>query len=336
MMKVAVVGTGAMGRIHAAAWSSMPDVQLVALLGRNADQTRRAAAEYGAAAMENWQALLQDEEVAVVDLCIPTPLHKTFTLEAAAHGKHVICEKPIALEEKDAIDMIEGCRKAGVQLYIAHVLRFFPAYAQARRQIRGGALGTMRCFLASRHGTNPGRDGQWYADPAQSGGVLLDLMIHDLDFLRWTFGEVESVFAVGSGGESELCRHAVLAARMKSGMIARLEASWNYPRFESSFEALGTAGSYAESSSSPPLSIRGLSVEKNGGGAVSVPSMLLEKDPYYRQLRHFRDCILLGERPVITAQDALEALKLARLGMRSMEIGSLITMHAVREEEGES
>src|SRR5439155_21919776 len=139
LMRVAIVGTGVMGRVHAEAWSRT-GARITAFVGKpGAGGDTTLAGASGARVATELDAVLG--EVDVVDVCTPTHLHAEFTLRAAAAGKHVVCEKPLALTVPDGLRMIQACRTAGVRLLVAHVLRFFPEYRLAQELVARGEIG---------------------------------------------------------------------------------------------------------------------------------------------------------------------------------------------------
>src|SRR5262249_37879271 len=164
-----------------------------------------------------------------VDICVPNDLHREYALKAALAQKHILCEKPIALSLEDAAAMVEAARSAGVLLLIAHPLRFWPEYVRIRYILRSGGLGrwftiTMRRMLSlliSARG-----EGGWRHSPERMGGAILDLQIHDLDFLYWTFGLPESVYCASvcsaDGGRNH--NHALF--HFPGGMTALVESSY--------------------------------------------------------------------------------------------------------------
>ena len=132
----------------------------------------------------------------MVDICTPGTAHKGPVLAAAAAGKAIICEKPLARMLADAQAMVDACEAAGVPLYVAHVVRFFPEFALAKKQLDSGALGRPAVMRTVRAGSFP-RPGNsfssdYYGDFSRSGGVIQDVGIHDIDYHRWCFGEVEA------------------------------------------------------------------------------------------------------------------------------------------------
>ena len=192
-MRIGIVGVGFMGATHAAGWAQT-EAQIAGFAGETVEDARPLAAAYGGKAYAGLEALLPD--VDVVDICTPTHLHHEMVLRAAAAGKHVICEKPLALTVEQGQEMIAACRRAGVRLLVAHVVRYFTQYALAKQAVESGQVGKVGVVRLTRGSYRPKKpSGNWFLDETKSGGILLDLMIHDFDYARWIAGEVESVLA---------------------------------------------------------------------------------------------------------------------------------------------
>ena len=173
-MRIGIVGAGTMGQVHAQAWLEA-GAQVVAVHSASLESALGLAAQYGARVCSSLAELL--EHVDVVDLCVPTHLHHAMTLEAANAGKHVVCEKPMALELSDARAMIEACEKSGVRLFIAHVVRFFPQYRAARDAVQSGQIGSLGVMRLKRTAYQPQVSGEnWFLDSTKSGGMVLDLV----------------------------------------------------------------------------------------------------------------------------------------------------------------
>jgi predicted dehydrogenase len=193
MLRVGIVGAGFMGRLHAAGWARTPAC-LAAMYANVPDKVRQLAHACGTQAVDSLETLI--DRVDVVDICTPTHLHYEMVLKAAAAGKHIVCEKPLARTVEQAEHMIAVCREAGVKLLVAHVVRFFPEYAQAKMIVDRGEIGRVGVVRLRRVSALPTwSEGNWLMDEEKSGGMMLDLMIHDLDYARWVAGEVKRVFA---------------------------------------------------------------------------------------------------------------------------------------------
>lgn len=279
---VGVVGAGAMGATHAQAWRQL-GVEVRLYSRRPATDL---AARVGATLAPSYDDLLGS--VDLVDICSPTPTHPDLVRAAVAAGRPVVCEKPLARTAAQAADLVEAADAAGVLLVPAHVVRFFAAYRRLHRAIGDGELGTVSTAHFTRRVEAP-PPGTWFRDAEQSGEVVLDLMLHDLDQVLWHFGPVDNVTAssLGAGGDS-------VRARLvhTSGVTTTVEATWGPPgtAFATTFEVRGDAGSLASDSLREPST---------------------GEDPYVAQLRDVRRAVETGSPAEVTARDGVEAVALA-------------------------
>lgn len=319
-MNIAVIGCGTMGKMYMERLSKMAGVTLSAISNRSEDILLECAAQFGAAAYTSYEELLASSDVDIVCVTLPTHLHKEVVILAAAHGKHVICEKPLALSPEDAMEMQEACERGGVKLYAAHVLRFFPEYAQLRQQVAADAVGKIGVAHAKRASKSPPAN-SWYVDKVRSGGIILDLMIHDLDFLRWTLGEVKSVFA--SNRTNDGVDYASATLRFVSGAIANVEAYWGYPgSFLTQTELAGTKGVLRfDSTQTRSMVVQRSDPEPFHLRGVGFPNRSSLVDPFTTQLQHFISCLRSGSEPIVTAADGVMAVRLACAAIESLQTG---------------
>ncbi len=326
MLRVGIVGAGTMGRTHASAYMKLPNTQLVGFYDADQAFAQRVASQFGVKAIESYDALLQ--QVDMVDICTPTPTHLELVLKSASAGKHILCEKPLGRTLEQCEQMIEAVNKAGVTLMPAQVLRFFPEFKQARDLVLAGAVGTPAAIRTRRGGPYPRAANDWYADFEQSGGPILDMVIHDFDWLRWTFGEVERVFAKALTFKNlDHIDYALITLRLKSGAIAHVEANWADPSgFKVDFEIAGDAGMIAfDSRFAMPLFVAKADTG-GGGGGVAVPESPLAEDPYMLEIQHFVDSVEAGRQPSITAEDGMKAVEIALAAIESVRTGKVIRL----------
>jgi UDP-N-acetylglucosamine 3-dehydrogenase len=321
-LKVAVIGAGTMGSMHAQAYTRIRDVKLVGMVDPREDQVAPLASRFGTKAYTSLNEVLENENPDVIDVCVPTYLHKRIVETAARQKKHIICEKPIARTLAEAREMIDICKNEGVHLFIAQVVRFFPEYAKAHDMVVSGAIGQVGTVRTMRGGIFPTAWQDWYANVEKSGTVILDAMIHDFDFLRWCFGEVERVYAKSIWGR-ELNRmdHALVSLRFKNGIIAHCEGTWAYPSgFRTQLEIAGSDG-IIHHDSDEAMPIRSVIRSQSHTGGVAVPESPLLKDPYLLELEHFIDCIRFEKEPIVTAEDGYKALEIALAALESAQTG---------------
>ncbi|TBL78582.1 Gfo/Idh/MocA family protein [Paenibacillus thalictri] len=326
MLKVAMVGCGTMGRSHAYNLSRMPEVEFVGIYDAQHELAEKVAAEYGAAAFASFDEMIGTADPDLVCVTLPTYLHKEYVLRTAEYGKHVFCEKPIAPTVEDAAEMMQFCESKGVKLFVGHVVRFFPEYADMKKHIDSGAIGRIGVVHTKRIGSHPGQARAWYKNASLSGGVIMDLMIHDIDYLRSVLGKAVSVYAVQKTSES--LDYALVTLRFANGAIANLEASWGYPGpFTTAAEFAGSEGVIRfNSEQAKSLKIAKTVIDEQGEHAVSVPKSPTMFDPYYLELKHFIECIQTGAEPIVSAADACAALAISLAAAESARTGKPVAL----------
>lgn len=328
MYNIFLIGAGTMGRVHAEAYSQMKNVNVLGIVDPHVENAQKLAGILKSKAFSSFEeALHVIKQADVIDICLPTHLHKEFVLRSANEGKHVICEKPLAGNLNDAGHMIEYCKEKEVRLFVGHVLRFFPEYKQAKQMIESGKAGTVKLARTSRGGKFPEGSANWFGNVEQSGGLILDMIIHDFDFLRWCFGEVERVYAksVTEQGEFNL-QYALVTLRFKSGVIAHVEGSWAHEGFIMKFELSGTTGVIDyDSSQEQPIGFVNRSKTADYL-AVAVPEGLMAFNPYYLELQHFLSCLKKNEESIVTADDAYRAMEISLAAIESIRTRSPITL----------
>jgi len=333
-MRVGIVGAGFMGTTHAAGWAET-GAEIVGFTAETATEAEPLALAYGARVFPELQALI--DAVDVVDVCTPTHLHHPIVLQAAAAGKHIICEKPLARHVAEAQEMVRACREAGVQLLVAHVVRFFPEYALAQAQVAGGAIGRPGVLRLTRGSYRPKKPvGNWFLDEAKSGGILMDLMIHDFDYARWIAGEVESVFArrVTATHPDAPVDYGLAILRHRSGALTHVAGAWAYPppTFRTGLEIAGDQGLIQfDSDMTAPIT----NLLRRDGGAdapdVALPPSPTSESPYTTQIKEFYNA-LQGDGPSrVTAEDGLAAVQIAIAAMESVTSGKAVRLEMLPE-----
>lgn len=331
MTNLAIIGAGTMGAIHARSCLDIPDARVTWVADTDAARAAALAAVFGARATTDTNAALGAPDVEAAIVAVPTDRHRAVTEQAAARGVHVFCEKPLARTAADARAMLAACARSGVRLMVGHVVRFFPEYARLYAELQRGAIGQVGVARASRlnryPASAPGGARAWYADLARSGGPILDLMIHDLDTLRWYFGPVERVFArsLSDTPHQPQVDYALAILRFASGVIAHVEASWAHAGFRTALEITGEHGAlrHASDETTPIRVERPLpdppASESPAPSGTLVPRGPLPAGPYEAELRHFLACLATGA-PFLT--EGTE-------GLRALEIG-LAALHSAR------
>lgn len=330
MINVGIVGTGLMGEYHARAWAQTA-ARLVGMTSLDPARDQQLCAQYGGQPFASLAELL--DAVDVIDICTPTHLHHPMVLQAAQAGKHIVCEKPLGRTAQQVDEMVTACRQAGVKLLVAQVVRFFPEYAQAQQISASGALGRIGVVRLKRVSSGPSWGDNWFADFAKSGGMILDLMVHDFDYARWVAGEVESVYAQSVRGRSPDAPtdYALAILRHTSGALSHVEGGWAYPPplFRTALEIAGELGLIEHpAESSNPLSIR--LKDAATGPAMSVPRSPLLEDPYVTEIKHFYQVLAHDAPSRVAPEDGAAAVKIALAAMESVRTGRRVALEEVR------
>jgi len=323
-MRVGIVGAGTMGEVHAAAWRAT-GADLVGCTSLHLAQREALTKRYGIRAFTDYAALL--DRVDIVDVCVPTLLHGPMVLQAAKASKHVICEKPIALTLEDAEAMIRSCTQAGVRLFVGMVVRFFPQYRLAKELVANGQLGQLGVIRLKRASYPPAIQDNWYLDESRSGGMIIDLMIHDFDYARWLAGEVDRVYALRGQPTNGPVQYAQAILRFRSGAMALVEGSWANPPgvFRTAIDIAGSAGLIEWDSDQMPTVRTFFPPGASETAAVGLPISGLTDDPYTAEIQHAYQAILSGTPFDVTAEDALQSLRIALSVKESIVTGRPVT-----------
>ena len=298
---------------------------MTVLAARRRGRTFRAAS-VGAELSDDLHAAISDPEVDAVDVCLPTPHHREFAEAAFAAGKHVLLEKPIALTLEDADAICAAAQASGRLFMVGLVLRFWPEYVELQRRVAAGELG--RPVAMSTMRLSPPVDwNAWMLDPAKSGGVPVDLLVHDFDQMNWLLGTPRRVFARAPQPEHV---HALVEYDGAQGLAeGSMAMPKSYP-FSSNVRVLADGGVAEYAFSAAPAedggnigasdSARGLWLYPRGGEPVSVP--VESADPWGPEIAAFVEAVETGSTPQHgTGSQARLALAVSLAAARSLESG---------------
>lgn len=323
---VGVVGAGLVARLHLDAWRELNvPVRILSPSGAN-----EVAAEYrDAVVARSWGELL--ERCSVIDICTPTDVHAALAADAIAARRHVICEKPLALDARSAAGLAAAAANAGVLLLPAHVGRFVPAYEALHDAVRSGRLGTVVFARFTRASRAPGSGG-WVRNDERSGGIIFDQTISDIDQALWTAGPVARVLARrtvwpnASGTASTM-----LVLSHLGGAITHIVGIWGPPRtpFRTTYRVTGTTGTLTHDSIEvPALRLRGSTVEPPG---AFVDTGLAS--PFTAELAEFLRAVIAGVSPRVDASDGVAAVAVAAAARESAATGRAVRIPRVTQDE---
>ncbi len=336
MIKVGILGAGFMGGMHAEVYHNLPNAELVALADRDLDKARKLAGRYKVISYSSAEGLFDKEKIDVVDICLPTFFHKEYVLKAAREGKHVLCEKPIALTTEDADEMIDTAEKEGVKFMIGQVIRFWPEYIQLREIYEGGKLGKLRSITCIRLSPTPDWAwDNWLTDPQRSGGALLDLHIHDTDYLLYLLGKPLSLICCVSS-HCLPYGHVFTTFTFSDNVIAFAEGGWDMPEnfpFTMAYTALFEKGAVEFNSRAEKT----LTIYKSGQKvdyppvqqqlfpAADAEGNIAQLGGYFSEIKYFIDCVENDQEPVqASARAARDSLELVLAEKESAETGKII------------
>ncbi|HEX9598386.1 MAG TPA: Gfo/Idh/MocA family oxidoreductase [Gaiellaceae bacterium] len=327
-VRLGLAGLGRMGQLHAANLAGrVPSAELVRVVDADEDVARSTADRLGVEWSTSFNDLLADPEVDGVVVATSTPSHAEFVGRAAAAGKHVFCEKPIAHGVGPTVRAIDAAAAAGIKLQVGFHRRFDPDFAAATARIKGGELGRVYFFRTSlRDKQSPSIE---YI--AGSGGFFVDVTIHDLDAARWMVGEIDEVTAFGAAlsdpafAEVGDIDNAVVAMRFAGGALGVIDnsraAGYGY---ECSTEVMGSNAT-VRIGHHRRFHTQWLT---QGSDSVDWVDDFTERYPqaYVLELEDFAAAVRDDRSPAVTGEDALAALMLARACDRSMREGRTVRL----------
>jgi predicted dehydrogenase len=321
-MKFAVLGLGFMGSTHLKALRAIPGVEVAAVCSLDeraltGDLSAIQGNIGGPGERQDFSAVkkyrdpgppLADPEIDAVDICLPTNLHAAIAIEALRAGKHVLVEKPMALDGATADAMVAEAEKQGRILMAAQVVRFIPAYAALRNLVRGGELGAVRSAAFRRRCAAPAWGG-WLMDPKQSGGGIFDLLIHDVDFCLHLLGNPEAVLATGYENLA-LGIDCVNAQLFYPQGVAAISGGWHHPKsypFSADYTVVADGGTVEFNSATPaPM----LYAQDGASRELSITGV----DGYAAEVLYFVECCRAGSNPALCPPaESADAVKMMRL-----------------------
>lgn len=328
MITVAILGGGFMAASHAASYRALAGrVRVKTVASRRSSRAAAVAESVGAELTDDLASVLADPEVDAVDVCLPTQLHREWAEASLAARKHVLLEKPIALTLADADAVVAAAERNDRVFMVGLVLRFWPEYVELQRRVSGGELGDVHSVSTLR--LSPPADwNEWMADAGKSGGVAVDLLVHDFDQMNWLLGAPRRVFARAPRPDH------VLALVEYDGAQGLAEGSMAMPKaypFTSNVRVLAENGVSEYAFNAAPAqdggnvgasdAPRGLRLYlRDRPDPIPVP--VEPADPWGPEISYFVECIEDGRMPEQgTAAQARAALAVSLAAGRSLRSG---------------
>ncbi len=333
-VNVGLIGAGRIGRVHAEHLAyRIPEANLVAVADVIEEAARKAATDFGIPhAYRDHRAIMEDDAIEAVIVCSSTDTHAQMIQEAAEAGKHVFCEKPIALDLPSIDRALEAVEKAGVKLQVGFNRRFDPSFRRVRELVASGALGTPHILrITSRDPAPP---------PIEyikvSGGIFLDMTIHDFDMARFLIGsEVEEIFAAGNvlvdpeiGAVGDIDT-AIITLRFANGALGAIDNSRKAVYgYDQRVEVFGSAGMAMVSNQTPDNVVLS---DAEGVHSAKPLYFFVERyaEAYVEEMRAFLRCILEDTPPPVTGIDGRIPVVMGYAARKSYEEGRPVRLSEV-------
>jgi predicted dehydrogenase len=332
MQNIGLVGLGFIGKTHLEAYNQIENGQVIAICTSVELKEQEVSSFYKGSFVTNYEDLLKNDAIDMIDICLPTYLHEEYIIKAANAGKHIICEKPLTLTVESANRIISAVKKNNVKLFVGNVLRFWPEYEEIKSYSLTDKLKDIEIVHAKRLGQPPTWS-SWFQDPEKSGGALFDLHIHDIDFVYYVLGEVDTVYAVGNKNMYGAWDHVMTTLTFKNNSKAIVEASQRMPMGypftfafraqtdKSALELTVAAGENIENIENSHSQFNYYANQKK------TPIDMEKGNAFQNELSYFVNCIVNNtDNTVIPLEDVVYTLKLLKAIENSLETGRKIRL----------
>ena len=308
----AVIGTGFWGKNHARIFKELEETELMAVCDVNAERAKAVAKQFDAKPYTNAGKMLKRKDIEAVSICTWSTILAKEALKALKARKHVLVEKPMATNVKQAEKLLETAEKEGLHLTVGFLMRFIPGVRHIKKAIEDKRIGDVVCATAKRVSQWPERIGDV--------GVVKDLAIHDIDIMRYLFNEDPiAVYAkTGSMKHRKFEDYAQIMLTFEGGKSGFIESNWLTPYKTRTLVVTGS-----EAITKLDYITQELTIED---AKETVQPRYPWQEPLKLELQHFANCVLKREKPLITGMDGLKALQIAEAALKSSAKGRVIKL----------
>ena len=309
---VAVIGAGFWGKNHARVFKELEETELIAVCDIDAEKAKSLAKQFGVEAYANVGKMLRRADIEAVTICTWSTSLAKEALKALKAGKHVLVEKPMAANSRQAEKLLKTAEKEELHLTVGFLMRFIPGIQYIKESIEKGTIGELVCATAKRVSQWPERIGDV--------GVVKDLAIHDIDMMRHLFGgDPVAVYAkTGNMKHKRFEDYAHIMLTFEGGKNAFIESNWLTPY---KTRVLVVTGS--EAIAKLDYITQELTIEN---AKETVQPRIPWQEPLKLELRHFVNCILNKEKPIVTGMDGFKAIQIAEAALKSSKTGKLVKL----------
>jgi UDP-N-acetylglucosamine 3-dehydrogenase len=309
---VAVVGTGFWGKNHARVYRELQETDLIAVCDIDAEKARSVATQFGAKPYTSLRKMLQDKDIEAVSVTTWSTSLARVATEAVKAGKHVLVEKPMAANVRQAEKLLEAAKKKRVHVSVGFLMRFIPGLQHIKRAVEDKTIGELVSATAKRVSQWPERVGDV--------GVVKDTAIHDIDVMLYLFNkDPVAVYAkTGNMRHSKFEDYAQIMLTFEGEKTAFIESNWLTPYKTRILIATGS-----EAIMNLDYITQELRIEN---AKETLQPRYPMQEPLKLELRHFANCVLEKEKPLITGLDGLRALRIAEAALKSSATGRIIKL----------
>lgn len=309
---VAVIGTGFWGKNHARVYKELSSTELIAVCDANPERAKIIAEQFGVKAYTKSSQLLKNKEIEAISVCVWSTHLAQEASKALNAGKHVLVEKPMATNTKQAHKLVETAKQNGLHLTVGFLMRFIPGLVQIREAVETKKIGELVCATAKRVSQWPERIGDV--------GVVKDTAIHDIDIMRFISNkDPVTVYAkMGSRRIKKFEDYAQIMLTFDSGESAFIESNWLTPYKTRMLTVTGS-----EAIMKLDYITQDLWIERQKETVLPRNPV---QEPLKLELQHFAECILQKKKPLITGDDGIKALQIAEAAMTSSAKGKAIKL----------
>jgi UDP-N-acetylglucosamine 3-dehydrogenase len=307
---VAVIGAGFWGRNHARVFKELEETELIAVCDIDSEKSKNVARQFGVEAYTNVGKMLRRSDIEAVSVCTWSTNLANEALKALNAGKHVLVEKPMAANSKQAEKLVRVAEKEELHLTVGFLMRFIPGIQFIKKSVENRTIGELVCATAKRVSQWPERIGDI--------GVVKDLAIHDIDIMRYLFGgDPAAVYAkTGNMKHKKFEDYAHIMLTFEGDKNAFIESNWLTPYKTRVLVVTGSEAIVKLDYITQELTIE--------DAKETLQPRIHWQEPLKLELHHFVNCVLGKEKPLITGIDGLRAIKIAEAALKSSKMGKLM------------
>lgn len=320
-LNIGLIGAGRIARVHAETLAyRIPGVKIVAVADVIEDAAKKLAADFNIPAVyNNAQAIFDDQRINAVVICSSTDSHAKMMEDAAIAGKNIFCEKPIALDLAKIDHALDIVKKSGVKLQLGFNRRFDPSFRRLREMVTTGKIGTPHILRITSRDPEPPP----VAYVKVSGGLFLDMTIHDFDMARFLLGDVEEVYAaagvmvdpeIGKAGDVDT---AVITLKFKNGALGVIDNSRKAVYgYDQRIEVFGSGGVAMANNPTPNTVV---STDQAGAHSAKPYHFFVERyaDAYIAEMQEFVRCVIENKQPSVTSEDGRAPVVIGYAALKS-------------------